>query len=104
VTCFFVYESNISGTAEWICAKFTGKMSRSDKYECQGQGHHVQETGFSADISGIAELICDKFTQKTCLVPRLDEFKGQGQFWRPACGLCLEKHLYFSLWFVQRGT
>jgi len=25
---------------------------------------------------------------KTCLVPRSDEFERQGQFWRPACGLC----------------
>jgi len=24
------------------------------------------------------------------LVPRSDEFEGQGQFRRPACGLCLE--------------
>jgi len=49
-----------------------------------------QETPFSANISEIAELICDKFTWKTCLVRRSDEFKGQGQFRRPACGLCLE--------------
>jgi len=30
------------------------------------------------DISGIAELIYYKFTRKTCLVPCLDEFEGQG--------------------------
>jgi len=30
-------------------------------------------------ISGTAERICTKFTRKTCLVPRLDEFEGQGQ-------------------------
>jgi len=53
-------------------------------------------------ISGTAEPICAKFTGKTCLVPRSDEFEGQGQrsrspgtktffrpFRRPACGLCL---------------
>jgi len=50
-----------------------------------------------------------KFTRKTSLVPRSDEFEGQGQrskvkvtrdkktafrpFRRPACGLCLVKHL-----------
>jgi len=26
-----------------------------------------------------AEQICTKFTGKTCLVPHLDEFEGQGQ-------------------------
>jgi len=31
------------------------------------------------NISGTGELICDKFTWKTCLVPRSDEFEGQGQ-------------------------
>jgi len=45
------------------------------------------------NISGTAERICAKFTGKTCLVPRSDEFEGQGQFRRPACGLCAEKHL-----------
>ena len=38
------------------------------------------KTGFSADTCGTAELICAKFTRKTCLVPRSDEFEGQGQF------------------------
>jgi len=35
-----VNENNISGTAEWICAKFTGKTClgpRSEEFECQGQ-------------------------------------------------------------------
>ena len=31
------------------------------------------------NISGTAERICAKFTRKTCLVPRWDEFEGQGQ-------------------------
>ena len=31
------------------------------------------------NISGIAKRICAKFTRKTCLVPRSDEFEGQGQ-------------------------
>jgi len=37
---FFVCASNISGTAERICAKFTVNMClvpRSDEFECQGQ-------------------------------------------------------------------
>jgi len=36
------------------------------------------------NISGTAERICAKFTRKTCLVPRSDEFEGQGhgQRWR----------------------
>jgi len=60
------------------------------KSKVKGQGHYRQKNwvGLLADISGIAELICDKFTRKTCLVPRSDEFEGQGQFRRPACGLC----------------
>jgi len=28
---------------------------------------------------GTTERICAKFTRKTCLVPRSDEFEGQGQ-------------------------
>jgi len=37
---FFVCYSNILGTAECFCTKFTGKtclVPRSDKFECQGQ-------------------------------------------------------------------
>jgi len=30
-------------------------------------------------ISGTVERICAKFTRKTCLVPRSDEYEGQGQ-------------------------
>jgi len=30
-------------------------------------------------MAGTAERICAKFTGKTCLVPRSDEFEGQGQ-------------------------
>jgi len=32
-----------------------------------------------SNISGTAEHICAKLTGKTCLVPRYDEFEGQGQ-------------------------
>ena len=34
---------------------------------------------FCLSISGTAEWICAKFTRKMCLVPRSDEFEGQGQ-------------------------
>jgi len=34
------------------------------------------------NISGTAEWICTKFTRKTCLVPLMDKFEGQGQRWR----------------------
>jgi len=35
---------------------------------------------FVYEISGAtAERICARFTQKTCLVPCLEEFEGQGQ-------------------------
>jgi len=42
----FVCHSNISGTAEQICAKFTGKtclVRRSKEFECQGHGHQGQK-------------------------------------------------------------
>ena len=44
---FFVCASNISGTAERICTKFTGKtclLPRSDEFECQGQRSKVKVT------------------------------------------------------------
>ena len=41
-------------------------------------------------ISGTDERIWDKFTRKTCLIPRSNEFEGQGQLRWPECGLCLE--------------
>jgi len=44
---FFVRESNISGTAERICAKLTGKtclVLRSKVFECQGQRSKVKVT------------------------------------------------------------
>ena len=37
---------------------------------------------------------------KTCLVPRSDEFEGQGPFRRPARGLCLEKNIFDLVIFV----
>ena len=47
-SCFLVCHSNISGMAEQICAKFTGKMClvpRSDEFEGWGQrsGHQGQK-------------------------------------------------------------
>ena len=44
---FFVCESNMLGTAERICAKFTGKtclVPRSNEFECQGQRAKVKVT------------------------------------------------------------
>ena len=44
---FFVCHSNILGTAERVCAKFTGKMCLvpcSDEFECQGQRSKVKVT------------------------------------------------------------
>jgi len=34
--------------------------------------------GCVSNISGTAERICAKFTRNTCVVPRFDEFEGQG--------------------------
>ena len=48
ILSFFVCASNISGTAERVCAKFTGKTcldTRSDEFECQGQRSKVKVTG-----------------------------------------------------------
>jgi len=45
---FFVCESNISGTAERICAKFTGKaclVPRLEEFECQGQRSKFRSLG-----------------------------------------------------------
>jgi len=93
--CFFsVCHSNISGMAEQICAKFTGKtclVPHSDKFEFQGLRSKVKVTG---DIKRkTAESCCSrwdqylrnyrtdlhKFTGKMCLVPRSDESECQGQ-------------------------
>jgi len=43
---FFICASNIYGTAEKTCAKFTGRtclVPCSDEFECQGQGHQRQK-------------------------------------------------------------
>jgi len=43
---FFVCESNISGIAQRICAKFRWKtylVPRADELKCQGQGHQWQK-------------------------------------------------------------
>jgi len=45
--CLFLSESNISGTAERICAKFTGKtclVPRWDEFEFQGQRSRSPKT------------------------------------------------------------
>jgi len=47
VTFLFVCESNMSGTAERICAKFISKtclVPRSEEFECQGQRSKVNVT------------------------------------------------------------
>jgi len=47
----------ISGMAEWICARFTGKrcfVPRLEKFECQGQrGHQGQKTTFFCPFGGL---------------------------------------------------
>ena len=108
VTFLFVYETyrelmngfapNSQGRCVWSL------IWTSLNIKIKGQGHHGQKTGFSADTLGIAELISDILTQKTCLVPRLDEFEGQGQFWQHARGLCLENifALVFFLHLFQK--
>ena len=46
------------------------------------------------NISETAERICAKFTRKTCLVPRSDEFEGQGQ--RSKANVTRDKKLHIS--------
>jgi len=41
--------------------------------------HTIQPSSCVWNISGTAERICAKFTWKTCLIPGLNEFEGQGQ-------------------------
>jgi len=44
---FFICASNISGTAEQICSKFTGRtcwVPCSDEFECQGQRSKIKVT------------------------------------------------------------
>ena len=62
------------------------------------------------NISGTAERICSKFTWKTCLVPRSDEFEGQGHqgqkrhfsaLRRPACSFCLAKTSLVSFFLLN---
>ena len=93
-TTTYFQAQNTSGTAERICAKFTGKtylVRRSEEFECQGQRlkikvirhkqgkllSHAASDGTS--VSGMAERICSKFTGKTCLVPVSDQFECEGQ-------------------------
>jgi len=62
---FFVCVWNISGTAEWICAKFTWKsclVPHSDEFAGQGQSHQGQKTAFLGPFSGL---------YTACLVKRL---------------------------------
>jgi len=57
---FFVCASNISGTDEWICAKFThGKrlVPRSDEFECQGQRSKVK-------VSRDKNALCTSITHR----------------------------------------
>ena len=130
----FVCVWNISRTAERICAKFTCKtclVPRLVEFEGQRSRSSGKKTAFSAlsaacvrfmfgktslassfyvcvwNISGTSERICARFTRKMCLVPRSDEFEGQGErsrwpgtkngifrpFWQLVCGLYLVKHL-----------
>jgi len=107
VTFLFVYEisqqllkasvPNSQGRCVW-------SLARSLNVKMKGPDHEGQKTGFSADTLGTAEWICAKFTQKTCLVPRSDEFNSQRSrsqgtktaflaFQQPVCGLYLVKHL-----------
>ena len=100
---FFVYEisreslngfaPNSHGSRVWPLAQ----MSLNVKVKDRRSRSPGTKTGFLADISGTAERFCAKFTRKTCLVPRSDDFEGQGQFRRPACGLCFERHVCYSL-------
>ena len=64
------------------------KIKRS---KVKGQGHQGQKRGFRR----ISRKPLNGFAPNT-QGRRSDKFEGQGQFLRPACGLCLEKHLLCS--------
>ena len=71
----FVSKHLLSGVADWLLLPHASKVLFLA----------LSVTGFvcffvcHSNILGTAERICAKFAEKTCLVPRLDEFKCQGQ-------------------------
>ena len=93
-TTTYFQAQNTSGTAERICAKFTGKtclVRRSEEFECQGQRLKIKVNRHKkgkrrnhaasdrTNVSGMAKRMCAKFTGKTCLVPLSDQFECEGQ-------------------------
>jgi len=71
----------------------------SKEFECQDQRPKVKQrsrsSGQKRGFQRISRKPLNGFAPNT-QGRRLDKFEGQGQFLRPACGLCLEKHLLCS--------
>jgi len=96
----FVCESNISGTAERICAKFTGKtclVPRSDEFECQGQRSRWPRTKTHCPVPSpppLAVTESNALTANNVMQQQTGPFRRRrGWFRRPACSLCLAKRL-----------
>jgi len=96
---FFVCESNIPGTAEQICAKFTGKtcfVPLSDKFECQGQRSKVKVTR-DKKRAVHSHHPWQWRNGPVCCMQHVTMHCQRGQ---PACCLCLVKHLWSSVLFI----
>ena len=95
---FFVCESNISGTAERICAKFIKKtcfVPRSDEFECQGQRSRSPGTKMRCALpSPPAATEWNALAANNVKQQQTGHSVAAGGWFRqPACGLCSVKHL-----------
>ena len=75
----FVCVWNISGTAERICAKFTGKtclIPRSEEFECQGQRSKVKVTRDKKRHFSALSAACVQFVFGKIFSP-----SSSGYFW-----------------------
>jgi len=96
LVCLFVCHSNISGTAERICAKFTVTTCfgpRSDEFECQGQRSKVKVTGDKKNEK-VRHFVRESSSGAQCSCGICFSSGPWGAVLGGlACGVCLVKHL-----------
>ena len=97
ILVFFVWVCNVSGTAERIYSKFTGRtclVPRSNEFECQGQRSTSSgtENALSATVTPAScewyELAAKSSERHHCVAA------AEGDSGGLACGVCLVKHLH----------